>query len=285
MRVEWSILGKTNPTALVGARTLAHRAAQWATRAARANLEAAADDSHSSLRWNAEHAWLESQPLATHAGEVRIGIRVADLVLVVVRGGGGLANFTLAGATDAAAGAWIDARLGEVGLKPAGGVKLPYTIPDHSAAAGAGYAVAGATDALAELSCWYAAAAAALENFRAKLAGLSPGPGAVRCWPHHFDIATLVRLEQGDPETARSVGVGFSPGDDFYAQPYFYVSPWPRLDSVGLPDIPAPGHWHTQGFVGAVATGEAILAQKDRADVVAAFITRAFDISRSRLKI
>ena len=58
------------------------------------------------------------------------------------------------------------------------------------------------------------------------------------CWPHHFDIATLVKLEDGQPANARSIGVGVSPGDEYYAQPYVYVSPWPRFDAGKLPDLP-----------------------------------------------
>jgi hypothetical protein len=105
----------------------------------------------------------------------------------------------------------------------------------------------------------------------------------VVCWPHHFDIATLVSLEEGSPANARSIGVGASPGDQYYDQPYFYISPWPRFDGEKLPDPPAPGRWHTEGFFGAVLTGEEILAMKDRGRGLMGFVTAAFDIARTRL--
>ena len=54
---------------------------------------------------------------------------------------------------------------------------------------------------------------------------LRPGPSPVRCWPHHFDIATCVALESGDPERERGIGTGLSPGDGTYGQPYFHVNP------------------------------------------------------------
>ena len=40
------------PTQLVRARSLSHAAVQWASRAARANIEPLAVDSHSNLGWN-----------------------------------------------------------------------------------------------------------------------------------------------------------------------------------------------------------------------------------------
>jgi hypothetical protein len=67
------------------------------------------------------------------------------------------------------------------------------------------------------------------------------GPGAVRCWPHHFDIATLLSLGRGDPEGAAAIGIGMSPGDAYYPQPHFYISPWPAPPADALPRPPIPG--------------------------------------------
>src|SRR6267142_868339 len=175
MRFDWSKMGRTPPAALVGVRSLAHHAGQWATKAARANLSAAPDDSHSAFIWDTLHAALVSRVLPAKGGGVRVGIRVARLELIVTSGDSVLDAFQFDGKTDAAAGAWIDSKLHALGLKPAVGVKLPYVLP---------------------------------------------GPGPLLCGPHHFDLAMLVRLDAGASESARSVGVGVSPGDEFYAQPY-----------------------------------------------------------------
>ena len=45
-------------------------------------------------------------------------------------------------------------------------------------------------------------------------------------------------------------------GDDQYEQPYFYVKPWPHVSADALPTLPPVAHWHTDGFVGAIATAE-----------------------------
>jgi len=154
-------------------------------------------------------------------------------------------------------------------------------LPDHPAG-GRPHELGMLGREFGELSRWFAGPADALEEFAAKLAGMRPGPGPLLCWPHHFDMATLVRLDAGGGESARSVGVGMSPGDEFYAQPYVYLSPWRRFEG-SLPDLPPPGHWHIDGFFGAVITGEDILAFEDRRRELLSFIGGAFEIVRARL--
>jgi hypothetical protein len=280
LRFDWSRLGRTPPAALVEARKLAHHAAQWPTRAARANLKAVPDDSHSAFAWDASHAALVTQGLPAKGGEVRVGIRVPRLEIIITRGDNVLDAFQFDGKTDAQAGTWLDSKLRALGLNQTGDVNLPYELPDHPTG-GRPHQLRMLGRELGELARWFGGSADVLEEFAARLAG--PRANPLLCWPHHFDIATLVKLEEGQPANARSIGVGVSPGDEYYAQPYVYVSPWPRFDGEKLPDLPSPGHWHTEGFFGAVATGEQILAMKDRGRGLLGFITAAFDIGRARL--
>jgi hypothetical protein len=280
MRFDWSKLGRTPPTGLTVARTLAHHAAQWPTRAARANLKAQPDDSHSAFGWEASHAALLTAGLPAKGGDVRVGIRMPRLELILTRGDNVLDAFQFDGKTDAQAGAWLDVKLRVLGLKAAGDARLPYDLPEHPAG-GNPHDLRRLGRELGELARWFGGSADVLEEFAGKLTGVHASP--VLCWPHHFDIATLVKLEEGQPANARSIGIGVSPGDEYYAQPYVYVSPWPRFDGAKLPDLPPPGHWHTEGFFGAVATGEQILAMKDRGRGLLGFIAAAFDIGRARL--
>jgi hypothetical protein len=285
MQFDWSVLGSRAPTALLRARILSHQAIQWAARAAVANLEAAPDDSHCSLEWDAAHGMLLSQPMPAQGGDIRVGLRIGGLALTLMRGAVILDTYELAGRRDSVVGVWLDSALRVVGLKSASGVRLPYSIPANSVSRGGAYGSSGEGEALNELAHWYGAAAEVLAQFQERLGDARPGAGPVRCWPHHFDIATLVSLNAGDAGTARFIGVGVSPGDEHFAQPYVYVSPWPRPDSADLPPLPAPGHWHTLGFVAAVVTGEEILTMPDRAADVQAFISAAFEIGRARLTV
>ena len=278
MQFDWSSLGRKAPAALVKARTLAHHAAQWPARAAHANLVALPDDSHSSLTWDNARGALFSQPLPAGGVNVRVGLRVAGPALIMLRGDLVLDTYELAGRRESMVGVWLDSALRALGLKPASSVTLPYTIPFHPVARGSAYSFSGEFEAFEELAHWFAAAEDLLEDVRAGYAGLHPGPGAIRLWPHHFDIATLVGLAESNGETTRSIGIGVSPGDHYYSQPYVYVSPWPQFDAMRLPDLPAPGHWHTQGFVGAVASAEEILLLEDRRAGVFAFVRRACEV-------
>jgi len=170
------------------------------------------------------------------------------------------------------------AKLAEQGLKPASGVKLPYDLPSAS--------FARAVDEgprLAALAGWFAAGAEILEELRRKYKRFKPGPSPVRCWPHHFDIAILVGLEEGGAEHAKAIGIGLSPGDDYYAQPYFYLSPYPTPDTENLPALPPGGRWHTHEFFGAVATGVEMLALDDPRGGILAVVDAAFEESLKRL--
>jgi hypothetical protein len=285
MRFDWSTLGRKAPTALAKARNLAHHAAQWPTKAARANLTAVPDDSHSSLEWDVEREGLFSKSLPTGGDDVRVGLRLAGLAIVIVRGNTVLDTFELAGRRDSMVGVWLDSALRALGLKPASEVTLPYSIPSHAVARASPYSFSGESDAFDELARWYGAAAEVLGDFKATVASVYPGASPVVCWPHHFDIAMVVSFEAAPAQTARSIGIGVSPGDEFYDQPYVYISPSPHLNTAELPVLPPPGHWHTQGFVGAVATGEAILALEDREPDLRAFIYAAFEIGRARLGV
>lgn len=260
MGTDWTAFGE--------ARAQAHWAAQWLARAARANLPPAPDDSHSSLAWDEARYAVLSQPLP---GGVRIGLNISAFELFVA---GTDERFALRGAADADAGAWLDALLVKRGLKRANAATLPYEVERVS------YLNVDSAE-MARLSRWFSAAAVALEALRGRLYAVHPGPGPVRLWPHHFDIATLVALEEGDAEFARSIGVGLSPGDVHYAQPYAYASPWPRPDAAALGEPPRGGHWHTQDFVAAVATADELAPLGEPDLALAAFFPEAYGSVRA----
>ncbi|MGI9480253.1 MAG: hypothetical protein ACR2PI_26370 [Hyphomicrobiaceae bacterium] len=279
--IDQDVLRAVPPRALAAARAIAHLAVQLLTRAARANLPAAADDSHSNLGWDPELSGFLSQPLLADGTKIHIGATLDPLRLIIVEENQLTAELGLDGRSENDASTWLDAHLGTLRLNPATGATLPYDLPADVASISV-FDVKGQQPALAALSGWYGIAHEALTSFAARIANLSPGPSPVRCWPHHFDIATYVSLEIGDAETARGIGVGLSPGDESYDQPYLYINPWPHLHANVLPDLPRPGHWHTQGFVGAIATADAILDNNNLANL-AAYIDRTFDIARQQL--
>src|SRR3954468_4129318 len=201
MQFDWSTLGGKSPTALVKARTIAHHAVQWPTKAARANLEATPDDSHSSLLWDSRRGALFSRPLPAGDAAVRVGLRLSGLALMVMRNDLVLDTYELAGRRDSMVGVWLDSALRALGLNPATEVTLPYTIPSHPVARGSAYSFSGESESFGELVGWFDAAADLLGDVRANFT--EGRAEAVRCWPHHFDMATLVLFDA--PEAADSL--------------------------------------------------------------------------------
>jgi len=122
-------------------------------------------------------------------------------------------------------------------------------MPAHAVAEGAAFRADLAPD-FQELARYYADGSLLLAEVAAGHAGAS----AVRTWPHHFDIGLLLSLG-GD----RSVGVGLSPGDETYAEPYVYVNAYPAPEDAELPDLPLGG-WQTEDFFAAVLTATELLA-------------------------
>jgi hypothetical protein len=104
-----------------------------------------------------------------------------------------------------------------------------------------------------------------------------------RCWPHHFDFATLTSFPSPNGEAA-FVGVGFSPGDHYYDEPYFYVSLYPAPDKERLPRLAALGHWHTHEFTAAIATSGTLNAVRDPQAGVDEFFQEAIDVAVATLR-
>lgn len=244
-----SDLFRVQPTGLKPARMLCHDVCQWISKAARANLEAKSDDSHSNLGWDSNNSTLVSQVLNEDL-QLQLGYRFNEPALLMLESGN-IVDATNVNSRETVA-AWVTERLAGHSLKPVADIQLPHTLDDP-----VDYRdFDGLVDEIAVLGDWFSVAHDALAATTATLTDISPGPSPVHCWPHHFDIATLISFDSGDPETARSIGLGMSPGDGSYSEPYLYCSPYPILEN--LPAAPAPLQWHTQGFTSSVCTATAL---------------------------
>ncbi len=275
------------PEELGGARVVAHSLLQLLTRAARANRPAQADDSHASLMWDSKHQQFMTLPLAATIGDYQLGLSLPSLDRPVarvtwIRAGVIEAQRDPNGISNAAALVWLDELLTGVGLQPATPVVLPYALPADVENVDF-FEIKAQAAALASLAGWFDFAASVLRAMRERHSGIKPGAGPIWVWPHHFDIASYIRLSDSDADTAPGIGVGLSPGDESYHQPYLYVNPWPRPDTRDLPDAPAPGHWHTTGFVGTVATAQELLATPEPSSAAVAFTNNAVALARNLL--
>jgi len=250
----WHELGSVAPTALVEARLQTHHAAQIVSSLGSTLLEPAPDDSHPNLGWDDAQRALVGR--AIPGSGIRGALRVEDLTLLLLDGDAVLEALPLAGRDVAVAyAAWQNGLEAHRVSVPASGLAPPgYDIPFHAVADGAPFGVE-VPAAFEELAHWFANGTRALT----RLANERADGAEVRCWPHHFDLGGLFVVSTGpDGQLASSVGFGLSPGDESYAEPYAYVSPWPAPPREALP-MREGLRWHTQGFTSAVLTGSELL--------------------------
>jgi hypothetical protein len=278
-KIDWRPLRGVDSHRLTEARLQAHHALQWLARAARAYVAAQPDDSHTSLQWEANTDGFTTQPFGPG---LRLCLRLPPLTLVLLDGGEPAAaqSFPLQGCTDAQARSWLAEKLGARNLDPSAlDAPAPYEIPPHAVEEGAAYDAVRSTDALIELAAWYGNAAVLLDRVRTQKIERAPVFSPSRCWPHHFDLAMLSTLPTRNAVVDGSIGVGLSPGDEYYDEPYFYVSAYPDPDPAALPRLPALGGWHTHEFTAAVATASQILATNSPAAVMDVWSKAAVSIA------
>ena len=274
---RWRPLHDVDRRALGEARLQAHFGAQWLARAARASIAPRPGDGHTNLGW--DNGCLRTHRLSDGA---RLALRIADLSLVVQNPAGDAPSLPLDGRGDADVRAWLGPLMQTKGLD----ARLldapsPYEMPEHVLARAGRYARMPALGALAD---WFANADLALGEIREGLVNRGLNAPPVRLWPHHFDLDTLVAFTTKEGEDG-SMGVGFSPGDEYYDEPYFYVSLHPAPHVTMLPGLPAIGHWHTDDFTAAIATASRIVAAKGQAADTMAALRATTDIAVRALMI
>lgn len=271
----WRQLHGVEPARLSEARLQAHRAVQWLARAARAYVVPLPDDAHTNLGWDDACDGFVTHPLP---GGVRLGLNISSLTLALLDGQRTM-QFSLDGRTDAEARHWLGDRLGALGFDACAlDAPSPYALPAQASPQNACYDAAGLSLALAELAAWFANAEFSLAQIRKEVTQRRMDASDVRCWPHHFDLATLISLPAHNGETGY-VGAGLSPGDLYYDEPYFYISVYPRPDPANLPKLPRLGHWHTPEFTAAIVPAHKILTASNRQSETDSFLTAAVDIA------
>ncbi|MCB9761112.1 MAG: hypothetical protein H6739_14830 [Alphaproteobacteria bacterium] len=257
------------------ARVVAHHALQLAAVPGTSMLPAADDGSHTNLSWRPGKRAFAGRRIPRNR-PFRASLEVPTLTLALVdTDDQRIGALPLAGHTRAQALDWLALAIQEHTGQPLGtSLCLPALgLPDHPVADGAPFPQPD-PHALDQLALWFGNADELLRALRPVLAAA----GEVRCWPEHFDLATLVRLDgpKADPETARSVAVGLSPGDEHFDEPYLYVLPWPppNLLHRSIPTLAGGGGWHFEGWVGPALPASSLLPQA-QAEQIDAFIESA----------
>ena len=261
---NWPRIG-LDPGLWSDTRIQAHHAVQLLASFAGEFLEPRDDDGHRSLCWVANRSLLATG--SAERGDAPLTVTFDPAAFVLGLGMGPLDHhdaaaeeelradarerrLVLEGRTVAEARAWLAERIAEtMGIAPT--LSAPeYSIPEHAVAGGSPFAPD--PTAAVELGRWFGSAAEVLGPFSRR-----DDAGPLRCWPHHFDIATLIKTRGATGEaSAPTVGVGVSPGDESTPLPYGYVTPYPYPWERPRPSLEF-GYWHTEGWLGAVLPADA----------------------------
>jgi hypothetical protein len=274
MKHPWDALGSIAPEDLAAATLELHWAAQFIAAAGQTFVEPAADDSHRAMSWDAGARAFVSEPFAGPY-PFRVALRPEDLTLMLLdRTGGILGSEPLAERNLDEGYEWMTLAMATyMGGSPPVIEPPDFEIGDHPVQHG-GRFTSGTGEEFGAIAALFGSAAAMLESVTAGRKDAS----SIRCWPHHFDIATLLTLEQ-DAEGAatRTVGIGMAPMGGGYDSWYWYVTPWPYPDVAALPPLGETGAWHTEGWIGAVLQGTEVVAlpADEREGAVRDFLTGA----------
>ena len=247
--IQWAALGEPPPKTLTDARLQLHYTLQIVSSVGFTFVDPVPDFNHTNMGWAGELGALASWPTPGDK-PFQAALRFRDLTLLFLGADGKLVGeYPMDGRTIDDGYQWLQSSIetytGSRLSKPL--FRPDHELPPHAVGMGAPLS-SKHRELFEELARWYANADQVLGEWQSDAPAASP----VRCWPHHFDIAFLVLLDMGrGGEESRTIGVGLSPGDESYEEPYFYISPYPYPETR-LPALDGGGHWHTEGFVAAV---------------------------------
>lgn len=264
---DWKNITGLDLAVLKANRKALHQAVQLVGAFPRNMLPHDPTDGTASLVWNSTIKSLESLPFVNDEGAYKVGLSFTTLELYIDLEGDQRFTCSLVGMSVNEGLEWLKQKLSEFSNKADHlNLDLPYEIENYD------YSEALVIDkqALQEFAELYQNAQNVLQNIQKDWKDSYD----IRCWPHHFDLATLIPLKTDSKgEILKSIGVGLSPGDEGVEEPYVYVNIWPEVDLKILEKHALPiGQWNKEGWSGAVLTYSQILNSKDQKGDFQAFI-------------
>jgi len=275
--VNWIKLDKINSGDIAPTREALHRAMQLVSAAPRSFLPPLEHDETASLHWNEKKRRLESQYFGPKLN-VQSSIDFASFKIMLLVEEIVFDEISLHKKSFDQVKEWFRNTLYKIKLDPNQYVvDLPYTLPAFHSGLEAPFDYYD-KNAFHSFSILYHNTNLMLNQISEDKIGKKL---KVKVWPHHFDMAILHYLNAED-----SVGLGLAPGDDYYAQPYFYVTPYPYPPDHTIEETnPIVGHWHTEGFKALILTYDQLFKEIEEleAQLVYDFLKNGLEISSKLL--
>jgi len=286
---SWKIAGNIESEQLIEARLQLHYAVQFIAGVGASLAEPQPDFSHTSMQWHPDsqgdrfaNRGLFVGALIPATQPFQVALNPISLTSSILDSQGNpLATFPLAHQTIAEVLNWHKLEIAKLGAE-ADRIELPIyglnEFPDHAIAHGGTFAPD--REAARQLLTNYYANT---QQLLLKITAQFPGASAIRIWPHHFDIATLIDLPHtvnGEPV----VGIGMSPGDNNYSDPYWYLYTYPSLATDNLPDLDGSGFWHTENWIGAVLRASQLSGEGEKPwQQIETFLNSALNIAIAKV--
>lgn len=278
--MSWSHLYPLDLAELAAVREQLHQAVQSVAAVGRHFLEPSKKDQNAVLHWIPNPKRLAGKWIDTPKGKFRASISFSEgRIYLIDENINVIDSFEIHSNTFNQLMVWFEEYIGKLGLPVENfHVNLPYELPKYATQKKQAFDLSdmALSDAFAH---YYANSRIILE----KINSTFPGAGETTVWPHHFDQAISVMLkDSGNPETSSYLGLGMSPGDNYYNQPYFYVNSWPFAEEDHLQPLKF-GIWHTDDWVGSVLTAEELWETSNQPDAVMKFYQEASTQLREQL--
>ena len=249
-----------------------HQVIQSVSAVGRHFLEPKSDDKNATLTWVPEQGRLAGQWIEAPAGKFRASFSIAEASIHLID-----QNINIIDTLEINEKRfpqlmiWFEENIGKLGLPVENfDGDFPYEMPEYPTQKNKPFDFADKTS-LAALSAYYHNTFKVLSRFSGKYEHASK----VIVWPHHFDQALSIKLkDSGDPATSHYVGLGMSPGDEHYNQPYMYVNSWPYVEEQFLKELTF-GNWHSDEWVGGVLLAEELWSAENQEEALKLFYEEA----------
>jgi hypothetical protein len=255
-----------NSELIIQNRKYLHQVVQLVGAFPRSLLQHDPSDETASLLWNADISGLVSQEVTHVKGSFQVGLSFSEFQLIILQDDKKVSALDLHGGSVMDGLKWLKEELAKMNFDASKfNLDLPYEIEKYDL----GSRLHPNDDTLKLFSELYQLSHSVLD----KVAAGFENAYDIRCWPDHFDLATLLPLAYDNKgAVTKSFGVGLSPGDDGITEPYMYVNVWPELayELLSKHNL-IKGIWNQFGWSGAVLSYSQFAAT-DQQQTIAQFI-------------